>query len=283
MPVRCHVPGRLRPAYPGPHDVLPVPQAPVRAGRAGRGAVLPGSAGVRVRGAGPVFRGGRRTGTKIAANASAEASRTEAGLRKLAGQVITAARGARILAGGRGAGRAARRGPAAGRGYGTRDRTRGRGPGRAQVCPAGPASRAGGRRGRRARAGAGLPGRAGGRQFPPEMAGLLLWWPSPRRRSGWSRPSPPRNATLRTGRPAKRPGSASAAPRPCPAQARKPAGPVPACRNCRPGRPPKLKPGSIRRGPRHAAAQHHRPRFPADASARRRVHPGIQLPGRRGR
>lgn len=33
-------------------------------------------------------------GVKIAANASAEASRTEAGLRKLAGQVITAARGA---------------------------------------------------------------------------------------------------------------------------------------------------------------------------------------------
>ena len=51
MPVRRDVPGRLRAADPGPHDILPVPQAPAHAGRAGGGPVLPGAVRVRVRGA----------------------------------------------------------------------------------------------------------------------------------------------------------------------------------------------------------------------------------------
>ena len=100
-------------------------------------------------------------GVKIAANASKEASRTEAGLRKLAAQVMA---GAREAAAAEDAERdvPAGHGPAAGRGDGA-------GPGSAVAgragagLPARAGRRAGGRGSRGPRAGAGVPAGAGGR------------------------------------------------------------------------------------------------------------------------
>ena len=199
MPVRCHVPGRLRQADPGPHDVLPVPQAPVRAGRAGEELFYGFCGCARARGWAASWwpaRGQDR------ANASAEASRTEAGLRKLAGRSSPRRAGPSR--------RRTRSGTCCGA-----DLLLGADTARDRIAVrAGGCRRAAGLQAEReaarprARAGAGLPGRAGG--APREMAGPRLWWPSPRRRSGWSRPRAEADMP-RTGRPAKRPGSAQRA------------------------------------------------------------------------
>ena len=123
-------------------------------------------------------------GVKIAANASKEASRTEAGLRKLAGQVIAGARkaaadedaeqdvlpGTDLLLG-------------ADVAAGPDPRSRA---GRVLACLQ-DLERAGGGRGRRPRAGAGLPGGAGGRHRGRPGRPRQQWrWP---RSCGWSRPS----------------------------------------------------------------------------------------------
>ena len=281
MPVRRHVPGRLRPADPGPHDVLPVPQAPVRAGRAGGGPVLPGSAGVRAARGWAACPWWPATGSRSPRTPRQEASRTEAGLRKLAGQVIAAAPGRPPSEEDAEQGRAARRGPAAGRGHGT----------------AATGSAVAGR------AGAGVPGRPckqSGRppRPPPASWGRPTWrrWrPAPREMAGprlrWrmaaaagpagDRPSPPRQTTLadwqarhaagqRLSRPPARPGTGKKARK---ARARLEALQAQAAAEA--GQAPDADKDPGERSREGAAAQRHRPGLPAAAGARRRVHPGL--------
>ncbi len=212
-------------------------------------------------------------GVKIAASAPEEASRTEAGLRKLAGQVAADARKAAaadeaekpVLPG--------------------TDLLLG-----ADTVPPGPDPRS--RAGRvlaclqdleAEREAAEAAAREQGRAYLEALAaGAAAGRPRPRspwppRSCGWRRPSPRRRPRSRTGRRAAPPGSGSPAG---PARHRQqgPQGP----------RPPGSTAGRGRRGSRAgsrcrereesregAAAQRHRPGLPAAAGARRRVHPGL--------
>ena len=219
----------------------------------GGGPVLPGPARLRVRGTGPatVVAG---DGVKIAANASKEASRTEAGLRKLAAQVIAGARKAAA----------------------DEDADRGVLPGTdlllgADTVPAAGSAVAG-------RAGAGLPGRpgsrAGGRRKPrPGSRGGPTWrrW----RTAPRGRPAPGRGGAGRAaaaageghrrrgghtrglaGAPRRR--AAGTRPPAGPAPARRPARPAPAWKHCRPGPPPKpgrqQMPGTRRKAAKRRSA-----------------------------
>ena len=283
MPLRRHVPGRVRAAGPGPYDVLPVPQAPARAGRAWRRTCFTGSCTcARARGW-----GGCRVvagdGVKIAANASKEASRTEAGLRKLAAQVMDGARKA-AAADDADWNRCCPAQTCCWAGTRRRARIRGRGPG--GCWPAWRTWKASGRPPRRTPASRGRPTWRRWRPAPRRPGGPRPRWPlaagaaaageGHRRRGGRARGLAGPPGRRAAGQPARRPG---------PAPARRPARPAPAWRPAgrrpppRRGRKPQAgdgkKPG--------AAAQRHRPGLPADAGPRRRVHPGIQLPGRRRR
>ena len=221
-------------------------------------------------------------GVKIAANASKEASRTEAGLRKLAAQVVA---GARKAAADEDADKGVLPGTDLLLGADTvppRPDPRSRA-GRVLACLEGlegerEAAEAAAREQGRAYLEALAAGTANGR--PPAAVALaaqqlrletaiaaeettLADWQA--RRAAGRGP----------GRPPARPGTG-----------RRPARPAPAWKHCRPG--PPQKPGRPRCREREesregAAAQRHRPGLPADAGPRRRVHPGLQLPGCRRR
>ena len=174
-------------------------------------------------------------GVKIAANASKEANRTEAGLRKLAAQVIAKARTAESdeEAGGQAL-------------PGTdllldqdtvppRPDPRSRA-GRALACLAElEAEREAAQAAARGR------GRRTWRRWrrAPRTAGPRSRSPWPPGSCGWRRPSPGRRPCSRTGRRAAPPASGSPARRPGPVPARKPARPAPAWKHCRPGPPQK--------------------------------------------
>ena len=117
MPLRRDVPGRVRARHPGPHDVLPVPQAPVRPGRPGRGAVLPGAARLRVRGAGPAVAWWPATGSRSPRTRRRRPAGPRPGCGSSPRQVIAGARKAAADEDAEQAG-AAGHGPAAGRGHG---------------------------------------------------------------------------------------------------------------------------------------------------------------------
>ena len=284
---RCRYDATFRVAcgreVPGPYDVLPVPQAPVRAGPTWpRTCFTRCCTCARARGwAG--CGGGRRRGED-------RRERVEGGQPDRG----RAAEARRAGHGGRPEGRRATR-TRTGRCCRARTccwaRTRAPGPdprsraGRVAGLPGRPGRagrRAGGRPGRRPRAGAGLPGRrwkpaprtAGPGRGRRGRAQLRLERPS---RSGRPRSGP--------GRPREAAGSRVAA-RPPPGGPRTPprsARPAPGWRTCRPRPPRKRRPPGTGPGRRAAAAQRHRPGLPAAAGPRRRVHPGLQLPGRRRR
>ena len=178
-------------------------------------------------------------GVKIAASASKEASRTEAGLRKLAGQVMA---GARKAAADEDADKGVLPGTdlllGADTAPGPDPRSRA---GRVLAClhelegereAADAAAREQGKAYLQALAAGTAAGR--GRPRPP--------WPLPPRSCGWRRPSPPRRPCSRTGRRAAPPGSGSPARPPPPAPARRPARPAPAWKHCRPRPPPRRRP-----------------------------------------
>ena len=216
-------------------------------------------------------------GVKVAASASKEASRTEAGLRKLAAQVIAGARKAAA----------------------DEDAERDVLPGTdlllgAEVAPGpDPRSRAGRVRAcldslRGEREAAEAQAREQGKAYLQALAAGAAAGPRPRsswppRGCGWRRPSRRRRPCSRAGRRAAPPGSGLPARRRPRDREEGPQGP----------RPPGGPAGRRRRGSRAgrrvreqeegAAAQRHRPGLPAAAGPRRRVHPGIQLPGRRRR
>ena len=186
-------------------------------------------------------------GVKIAASASKEASRTEAGLRKLAGQVMA---GARKAADAEDAQRDVPAGTdlllGAGTAPGPDPRSRA---GRVLACLE---ELAGEREAAQAAA------REQGQAYLQALAaGTPAAGPRPRsplppRSCGWRRPSPRSRPCSRPGRRAATPGSGSPARRPGPAPARRPARPAPAWRNCGRGPPRKRggKPPGTGRSPR---------------------------------
>jgi transposase len=220
-------------------------------------------------------------GVKIAANASKEASRTEAGLRKLAGKVVA---GARQAAAADGAGQPPLPGTdlllGADTVPGPDPRSRA---GRIAACLAQlqgerEAAEAAAREQGRAYLEAVAAGTAAGR--PP--AGVAVAAARLRLEeaiaaeeaafAGWQ-------ARRAAGQRAARPPAGRARHRP-----QGPQGPCPARGTGSPARRGPGHPGPPQAHQvRDAAAEHHRPGLEAAAGPRRRVHPGIQLPGRRRR
>ena len=219
-------------------------------------------------------------GVKIAANASKEANRTEAGLRKLAAQVIA---GAREAAAAEEAERTVLPGTdllLGGDAVPPRPDPRSRA-GRVLACLEDlEGEREAAEAEAREQGQAYLQALAAG----PRTDGPPPRSPWPRSNCGWKSSSRRRRPRSRPGKPAVPLGP------PGSRLGRRPAGPQDTAR-VRQARARLEELGTGRRGgggrrrrgreEAAAAAQPHRPGLPADAGPRRRVHPGIQLPGRR--
>ena len=229
-------------AGPGPYDVLPVPQAPVRAGGLAEDLFYRVLHVCACAGLGRLSRGGRRRGQD-------RRERVEGGQPD------------------RGRAAQARRAGDRGRPEGRRGRGGGQDvlPGTdlllgAETAPGpDPRSRAGrvlacledlqGER-EAAEARPASRGRPTCRRWrpAPRTAGPRPRWPWPRSSCGWRRPSPAQQAALADWQ-ARRAAGQRVTPRrrPGPAPARRPARPAPAWRNCRP-RPPRRRAGGSRPG-----------------------------------